>query len=149
MVEFAVVLPVLLLFVLGILYFGRFEDYSNQATQLSEQGARMAAVGFMPTSGTLQSYLVSQAQPELQTNGTDVTKALQVFVYQPTNYSGWTVGQQVRVCVTYTMTFPTPLGTPSAPVTKMTTMRLESLGTYTSFPYSAGNGTIPSSCSYS
>ncbi len=63
LVEFAVVLPVLILIILGILYFGRYEDYANQETQLAEEGVRWAAVNNNPsTSGqTLQQYIVSQA----------------------------------------------------------------------------------------
>jgi len=38
------VLPVLILIILVIVYFGRYEDYANQATQLSEIGVRWAAV---------------------------------------------------------------------------------------------------------
>ena len=39
-VEFAIILPVLILAILGILYFGRYENYANQETQLAEQGVR-------------------------------------------------------------------------------------------------------------
>jgi Flp pilus assembly protein TadG len=51
-VEFAIVLPVLMLVILGILYFGRYESYSTQMTQLAEQGARDAAVDYQVPSGT-------------------------------------------------------------------------------------------------
>jgi hypothetical protein len=147
MVEFAIVLPVLLLFVLGILYFGRFEDYANQSTQLAEEGARWAAVNFDPPgTPTLQQYIVSQAQPELANGSSDVTQA-QAWVYQPTTtpIQTWAVGQQVRVCVTFKMIFPTPVGTPATTVTKTATMRLEQVAAAN--PYSVGNvGTIPTTC---
>jgi Flp pilus assembly protein TadG len=147
MVEFAIVLPVLLLFILGILYFGRFEDYANQSTQLAEQGARSASVNFDPPgSTTLQQYILAQAQPELANGSNDVTPA-QAWVYQPTTVpvQTWAVGQQVRVCVTFKMTFPTPVGTPATTVTKSATMRLEQVAAAN--PYSSGNvGAIPATC---
>ncbi len=147
MVEFAIVLPVLLLIILGILYFGRFEDYANQSTQLAEEGARWAAVNFDPPgTQTLQQYILAQAQPELANGSSDVTKA-QVFVYQPTTVPAqtWKVSQQVRVCVVFKMTFPTPVGTPATTVTKSATMMLEQVAA--SNPYSAGNvGTMPATC---
>jgi Flp pilus assembly protein TadG len=128
MVEFAIVLPVLLLFVLGILYFGRFEDYANQSTQLAEEGARWAAVNFdAPGTGTsqLQLYVQGQAQPELQAGSSDVTSPARVFIYYPTGSSN-VVGNTVRACVTFAMTFPvaTKLVGPQT-VTQTATMRIE------------------------
>jgi len=46
LVEFAVVLPVLLLLIFGIIDFGRFFNYADQESQLSAQAARWAAVNF-------------------------------------------------------------------------------------------------------
>jgi Flp pilus assembly protein TadG len=151
MVEFAIVLPLLLMFILGILYFGRFEDYSNQATQLAAQGARMASVNAAIPTGyaSLQAYLQSQAQPELASGSNDVTQA-RVYIYQPSSEgSVWSQGKQDRVCVTFTMTFPTPLATPSSTVAQTATMRLEQAPASATNPYSAGNGTIPAACSTS
>jgi Flp pilus assembly protein TadG len=126
MVEFAIVLPVLLMFILGILYFGRFEDYSNQATQLAEVGARLASVNFNPPgSTTLDQYILSQAQPELQYGSNDVTAA-KVYVYYPTNSSN-TVGSTIRACVVFKMTFPTLVATPTTTVAQVATMRIEQL----------------------
>ena len=128
MVEFAIVLPVLLMFILGILYFGRFEDYANQGTQLAEIGARLASVNYNPAgSTTLDQYILSQAQPELQYGSNDVTAA-KVYVYYPTNSTN-TVGSTIRACVVFKMTFPTPMGTPSTTVAQTATMRIEQLQT--------------------
>jgi Flp pilus assembly protein TadG len=129
MVEFAIVLPVLLLFILGIIFFGRFEDYANQSTQLAEVGARLAAVDFNPPgTTTLQQYILSQAQPELQAGSTDVTPA-KAFVYYPAGSSN-VVGNTVRACVTFTMTFPLATKiTGPVPVTQTATMRIEQLQT--------------------
>jgi hypothetical protein len=133
MVEFAMVLPVLLLFILGIMYFGRFEDYSNQATQLAEEGARQAAVDFnAPGTGTLQAYVQSQAQPELQAGSSDVTTPANVLIYYPTvaGVTPGALGSTVRACVTFTMSF-SPLLKLAGPVTvtQTATMRIEQVQT--------------------
>jgi Flp pilus assembly protein TadG len=126
LVEFAVVLPVLILIILGILYFGRYEDYTNQETQLAEMGVRFAALNTNPstTSQTLQAYILSQAQPELQFGSSDVTKAAKVFLYYPTGSSN-VVGNPVRACVVATVTFPTPIGAPATTIAQTATMRIE------------------------
>jgi Flp pilus assembly protein TadG len=141
LIEFAVVLPVLILIVLGILYFGRFEDYANQETQLAEEGARMAAVNTTPptTAGctsptTLACYLQAQAQPELQKGSSAVSSAAKVYIYQPTGIT-YAVGNSVRVCVVSTFTFPSPIGTPSTQVAMAATMRIEDTA--------AGAATLP------
>lgn len=105
LVEFAVVLPILILIVLGILYFGRYMDYSNQLTQLAEEGARWASVNSDPGSPTtLQSYITSQAQAELASGSSDVTAA-KAYIYYPTGSSN-TVGSALRVCVASSFKYP-------------------------------------------
>jgi Flp pilus assembly protein TadG len=47
-VEFAVLLPVLLLIVFGVLDFGRAMNYKNELTQVANQVARAAAVNRYP-----------------------------------------------------------------------------------------------------
>jgi Flp pilus assembly protein TadG len=106
LVEFAIVLPVLILIILGILYFGRYENYSNQETQLAEQGARWAAVNVNPGSPTtLQNFVQGQANPELQAGSSDVSAAAHVYLYYPTGSSN-VVGSPVRSCVTATVQLP-------------------------------------------
>ncbi len=50
--ELAIVLPVLLLIILGILDFGRAVNDWNDETHVANLAARYAAVGSLPTSGT-------------------------------------------------------------------------------------------------
>lgn len=153
MVEFAVVLPVLILIVLGILYFGRYEDYTNQETQLSETGVRYAALNSNPGATgtpvqTLQQYIQTQAQPELQAGSSDVTKPAAVWIYQPTGAT-YKVGQPVRVCVVATVTFPTPIGTPATTIAQAATMRIEQVASSGSvLPFASTNptGTMPTQC---
>ncbi|MGB9185466.1 MAG: TadE/TadG family type IV pilus assembly protein [Solirubrobacteraceae bacterium] len=122
-VEFAVVLPVLIMIILGILYFGRYEDYTNQETQLAEMGVRWAAVDNNPGApGLLKDYIQSQAQPELQAGSSDVTKA-KVFIYYPSGSGG--LGNPVRVCVVTKVSFPTPVTLIAPTIAQAATMRIE------------------------
>jgi Flp pilus assembly protein TadG len=73
-VEMAVVTPLLLLMVFGILDFGRAMNYRNAATQLANEAARFASVNRDPLSASppscssLKSYLETQADtPEFST----------------------------------------------------------------------------------
>ncbi len=147
MVEFAVILPVLMLIVYGILWFGRYEDYSNQETQMAEEGARLAAVNSNPGSttvptATLQNYIQAQAQPELQAGSSDVTSAAKVYIYYPTGSSN-AVGSSVRVCVM--ATFKYPFLSLSENVAELATMRIEQADT-TAF---TADTTLPSGCTKS
>jgi Flp pilus assembly protein TadG len=151
-VEFAVVLPVLILIILGIVYFGRYEDYANQETQLAETGVRWASIGWqsanytIPSSctatPTLQCYIRAQAQPELRNGSTDATQA-QVWVYQPLTTLNYSSGQPLRVCVVSTVTFPSPIGSPAITMAESGTMRIETVPASftipTSNPWAPGN----------
>jgi len=130
LVEFAVVLPIFIVLILGILYFSRYENYANQETQLAEQGARWAAINVNPgasntPSQTLQQYIQSQASPELASGSGDVTTPVQAWIYY--SPSGQTA--TVRVCVTATVTFPTPIGVPSTVIVESASMHTEQLRT--------------------
>jgi Flp pilus assembly protein TadG len=110
LVEFAVVLPVLILIILGIIYFGRYEDYSSQETQLAGQAARDAAIApaSLSTGAAIDAYIVAQAPGELQSATGNVTSAVAVYIYYP---SGPACGAAipatcVRACVTAQVTLP-------------------------------------------
>lgn len=124
MVELAIVLPVLMLVIMGILYFGRYLNYANSQTQMAELAAREAAVNVNPGSGTLQAYVVSQAPSELQTGSSDVTTPVAVYIYYPSGSSG-AVGSSVRACVTSTVKFLPIIGVGSTNITETATMRVE------------------------
>lgn len=130
-IEFAVVVPVLLLIVFGILDFGRAMNYRNSATQLANEAARAAAVnrdpatGNPPTCASLKNYVKTQAStPEFQTmlnNGT-------LTIGLP---DGPAVGGRVKTTVQ--VTFPwLPFiknkalgGSPNLAINGQATMRLE------------------------
>jgi Flp pilus assembly protein TadG len=151
LVEFAIVLPVLILIILGILYFGRYENYANQETQLAGEAARSAAVNFNPPgTQTIQAYIQAQAQGELLAGSSDVTAPAQVFLYYPTGSSN-AVGNSVRACVVSTTKYPSQIdGGASVPLVQTATMRIEALATnWTAGGTTAGGGfttTIPTAC---
>jgi Flp pilus assembly protein TadG len=143
--EFAVVLPVLMLIIVGILTFGRYENYANQETQLASEGGRWASVNVNPsTSQTLQAYIQSQTTGELLNGSSDVTSAVQVFIYYPTGSSN-TVGSSVRVCVTATVRLLPMLGSvSSATIAEVATMRIEQAAT--NWSTSNNPSSMPSAC---
>jgi Flp pilus assembly protein TadG len=130
LVEFAVVLPMLMLLVVGILTFGRYMDYTQQETQLASEAARSAGVNFNPPgTETIQAYIAAQATGELLNGSSDVTTPIQVFLYYPTGSSN-TVGSSVRACVTATARLLPILGAvTSVQLVETATMRIEQAAT--------------------
>ena len=86
----------------------------------------------------LQQYIRTQAQPELQNGSSDVTSPLKVWI---TDLSGNTAGNQIRVCVAASVTFPTPIGAPTTTIAQAATMRIEQADTtsWASANNSSGN----------
>jgi Flp pilus assembly protein TadG len=100
LVEFALVLPVLVLLLFGMVDFGKAFNYWIDETHLANEGARWAVVNKNPnSSGTLQEYIREQATtPELKNGGTaSVASPLQVCIEFPAGSSN--VGDPVRVTV--------------------------------------------------
>jgi Flp pilus assembly pilin Flp len=102
LVEFALVLPLLLVLLFGMLDFGRAFNYWIDSTHLANEGARWAVVNKNPgTTGTLQQYIQGQADTaELRDGGTAaVPDPMQVCVSFP-NGGLSTVGEPVKVTAT-------------------------------------------------
>jgi Flp pilus assembly protein TadG len=79
LVEFALILPILMFILLGILDFGRAMNYTNNLTQLAAEGARSAAVNHNPDgtslvtpyAGTIQQQIRDRpGSPEMRNNVT-------------------------------------------------------------------------------
>lgn len=140
-------LPVLMLIILGILYFGRYESYSTQMTQLAEQGARDAAVDYQVPSGTTYNgtdcttnnnvacFIASQASGEISGNGNS-NGAGQILVKvdclnsNNASTSTCSTGNSVVVCTQSTVQFPfLPIKTGT--IYQSATMRVEQVGTGT------------------
>ncbi|MDQ6806297.1 MAG: pilus assembly protein [Actinomycetota bacterium] len=125
MVEFAIVLPVLLLIIVGILSFGRYMNYASQQTQTAASAVRWAAVDvppfWTPSSLTLQQYVATLVTAESPAT---------VYLYYPTGSSN-TVGSSVRACVVSTISLLPVLGTgrTSIQIVESATMRIEQLQT--------------------
>jgi Flp pilus assembly protein TadG len=145
LVEFAIVLPVLLMLILGIIDFGRFINFSDQQTQMAAQAARFAAVDVNPsTTQTLQAYIASQASGGLQTTGGDVTSAAQVYLYYPTGSSN-AVGNAVRACVVSNVKLLPLLGGTTWNIVEAASMRIEKVNS-TVWSTSNNPGAVPTAC---
>jgi hypothetical protein len=141
LVEFALVLPLLLLLVFGMLDFGKAYNYWNDATHLTAEGARFATVNRKPdvaSSDSLQLQIRNQADSgELRNGGTAAVAApAQVCVEFPNGTPVY--GDPVRVRMSFTYTFIPFIGNKvgflSRTITSTSVMRLETLPT----TYSAG-----------
>jgi Flp pilus assembly protein TadG len=100
-VEFALLLPVLLLLIFGIVDFGRAINAQITLTQAAREGARLAALGYAATgTPSVTSRAQSAAYPL-----TNVTVA--VTTACPADAG---TGVDAVVTVTYTFTFITPVG---------------------------------------
>jgi Flp pilus assembly protein TadG len=101
LVEFALLLPVLVVLLFGMLDFGKAFNYWIDGTHLANEGARWAVVNRNPsTSGeTLQQYIRAQGTTaEYRDGGTaSVPDALKVCITFPNGTSN--VGDPVRVTV--------------------------------------------------
>lgn len=127
-VEFALVLPFLMLIIVIFLDFGRALNYWIDTTHLASEGARLAAVDKVPAgSSSLQTYIRSKADTgELRDGGSrSVDAPLQVCV----NPDGTAVGDPVEVSVTTTYRWLPLLGLDVATtdITGKATMRREVL----------------------
>ncbi|MGH2915784.1 MAG: TadE/TadG family type IV pilus assembly protein [Solirubrobacteraceae bacterium] len=143
LVEFAIVLPILILIILGIIYFGQYEDFSNQETQLASQAARFAAVDKNPSSSvSLQQYVESTAQPELR-DGSNSVSPVKVYIYYPSGSLG-AVGDTVRACAVTTLQFPF-LSIASGTMAETSTMRVEQAQTSSAWTPDSTAG-LPSQC---
>ena len=146
LVEFALVLPIVLVILMGMLDFGKAFNYWLDETQLSSAGARWAAVnnwpGKVPADGAqkLANYIQSQADTsELLSGGTSATKARVCvsFPVNPTTGTSGKVSDPVTVTVDTTYRWLAFLGKfarlPTSTALKATsTMRLEAAWSSTS-----------------
>jgi Flp pilus assembly protein TadG len=132
LVEFALVLPVVLLLIFGILWFGRAFNYSTDQTHLANEAARFAAVNNNPgaPNQTLPQWINSQIDTtELQNGSSDVPQPATVAICFP-NGSPPNVGDPVEVAITSQFKFIPILNLPGTITIKRTaTMRLETLPT--------------------
>jgi hypothetical protein len=126
-VEFALVLPFLMLIVVVIFDFGRALNYWVDTTHLASEGARLAAVDRIPEGTSLQAYIRSHADTtELRDGGTDSIEAPLEVCVTP---DGDEVGDPIEVSVstTYRWIPLIPLDVTETEIRGRATMRRERL----------------------
>jgi hypothetical protein len=132
MVEFALVLPLLLLLLFGMIHFGKAFNYWNDATHLSAEAARFAVVNRKPDPGSavsLQAQIRGQADtPELRNGGTAAVAApARVCIDFPNGTSN--VGDPVRVQMSFTYSWlpliGNQIGTLQTTINATSVMRIE------------------------
>ena len=129
MVEFALVLPLLMTLVLGLMDFGKAFNYWIDQTHLSNEAARWAVVNRNPGADdgqTLQQYIKAQAD---SADLRDTATGASVCIDFPGGTSG--VGDPVRVRIQYSYNwlpfFRNRLGWTATTIAGAATMRLEAL----------------------
>jgi hypothetical protein len=128
-VEFALIVPILLLAVFGIVTFGRAMNYDEQETHLVNEAARFASVAQVPpgSSGlSLGAWLRSQTDTtELRTgNSGSVRAAPTVCLTFPNGTEN--VGDPVKVTMSFVFFWtPLKLTTTSTTIMRSATMRIE------------------------
>jgi Flp pilus assembly protein TadG len=133
LVEFALVLPVLLLLLIGMLDFGKAFNYWLDETHLANEAARWAAVNKNPGPGSLQQYIQQQADtPELRGGGTtSVPAPVQICISFPNGTAK--VGDPVHVTATASYNWlpflGSRIGVTQTTITGSSTMRLEAVPT--------------------
>lgn len=107
MVEFALVLPILLILFLGIIDFGRILYTKSAVTSLSQGAARHASIYYASEDNTaIRNYITSNAgtlstSEFKKSDGTDGI----VIVFTPSRTSG----SDATVTITYKIYFITPI----------------------------------------
>lgn len=129
LVEFALVLPLLLLLLVGIAEFGRVLNYWIDETHLANAAARWAAVDKNPGSaGTLQESIRLEADTkELREGGTkSVPEPAQVCIRFPEGEEvGDPVEAEVSVNFNWLPFLGDKIGVPSTTLRSSATMRIE------------------------
>jgi Flp pilus assembly protein TadG len=148
LVEFALVLPLLILLLFALLDFGKAYNYWIDQTHLANEGARWAAVDKNPAGVTLtlQQYIASKANTdELKSGGTsNISGPLGVCIAFPAGTSN--VGNPVEVRVSTTYNWLPIIGAKisilQTQINGSATMRIEKKPVN----YAAGAGGTPGTC---
>lgn len=116
-VEFALVLPILVVLLVGILEFGRVYNAQIELTAAARQGVRVMAIQNSPTAAKTAT---EQAAPSLNPALTDSQIAI---ASSPVNTGLCTPGSTVTVTATYPLTFLTGMFGTSITLTGKSVMK--------------------------
>ena len=116
-VEFALVVPILLLLLVGIIEFGRVYNAQIELTAAARQGVRVMAIQNSPSAAKTAT---EQAAPSLNPSLTDAQIAI---VSSPVNTGLCTTGSTVTVTATYPLTFLTGMFGTSITLTGKSVMK--------------------------
>jgi len=106
MVEFALILPILLILILGIIDFGRVLYTKSALTSLSQEAARHASIYYgSEDNSAIQQYVLNNLGT---LNSSDLTGDVITFKDSSGNISR-TSGSNVNVTLTYRMYYITPI----------------------------------------
>jgi Flp pilus assembly protein TadG len=123
LVEFALVVPLILVIVLGIVDFGRAYNYKNDVTSLANQAARLAEVNACSqcTSGQMiDEYIESTADSnELANGGGQISSPVEITFCFPTPGTGKT-GESLLTTATATYNWLPFLGIQATSTLKST-----------------------------
>lgn len=142
MAELALVLPLLLMVLIGILEFGRIFNYWIDTTHLANETARWAVVDRVPGTGAAatraRDYVCSQAQTVEEKTGLQVRLEIDSDLdgtYEDTPIATLDQGDPVRVQVRRAFTVMPFLNLGTITFQGSSAMRIERLG--------GANGTAP------
>jgi Flp pilus assembly protein TadG len=152
-IEFAIVVPLLLLILFGIIDYAKAWNYTNDMTHVANTGARFAAVNnnpgaALPTAETLQQYIASQSESAELRNGGSSSIPNRAFVCidfpDGTAAAGHPVRVRVRAEYAFIPFLPNWMGgSTSVNLTGSSTMRLEQTPTnYSTADNPAGCSTL-------
>jgi hypothetical protein len=152
LVEFALVLPLLLLMLFGMLEFGKAFNYWLDANHLANEGVRYAVVNKnpgLPAGQTLQQWVKGQGDTnEFRSGGTNsVPTAAQVTICFPDGATKSDAGDAVRVkvAVSYNLLpfLSSTLGVGQVQLVGTATQRIERAAKAPLIPaYTADNGGV-------
>jgi Flp pilus assembly protein TadG len=166
LVEFALVAPVLILILFGIIDFGRALNYLNAETNLANVGARYASVigtqssnpicpacpsaTYGCTSGSASPTLFAYVQCQAQIDSNALASGMTVCLSDQTSSGSYTSGDAVQVTVTYPYNYLSMIAKVSnkttVTLTSSATMMLESTASTSSW-ITNSNGATGNSCS--
>jgi Flp pilus assembly protein TadG len=129
-IEFAVVVPVLLMFVLGIIEYGRMLMVAQVTTNASREGARYAVQADTTASGVdtyVRNYLKSASVPDAAITTValeylDATNTWQTCTSPSTQTQGTQVRVRVEIDFTKVSWLPSTVFVPSGTLLKGTTV---------------------------